>query len=71
MWQNVAFILIGLGILALIGWSFQGFITASDIPLLIRIAVSATGIGLLILIGIAIKERLAKAKTENFKEVDK
>jgi len=71
MWQNVAFILIGLGILALIGWAAQGFFTASDIPLLIRIATGAIGMGVLVLIGVAIKERLAKAKAENFKGVEK
>ncbi len=69
--QNVAFVLIGLGILALIGWSVQGFFMASDIPLLIKIAAGAIGIGVLVLIGIAIKDRLAKAKTEDFKEVEK
>ena len=69
--QNVAFILIGLGILALIGWGVQGFFMDADIPLLVRIAVGAIGVGVLALIGIAIKDRLAKAKTENFKEVDK
>ena len=71
MWQNVAFILIGLGILALIGWAVQGFFMASEIPLLIRIATGAIGAGILVLIGIAIKDRLAKAKTEDFKEVEK
>ena len=71
MWQNVAFILIGLGILALIGWGVQGFFTASDIPLLIRIAVGAISVGVLVLIGVAIKDRLKKAKTEDFKEVEK
>ena len=71
MWQNVAFTLIGLGILVLIGWSVKGFFTASDIPILIRIAVGAIGAGVLVLIGVAIKDRLAKAKTENFKEVEK
>ncbi len=71
MWQNVAFILIGLGILALIGWSAQGFFMANDIPLLIRIATGAIGIGVLVLIGVAIKDRLARAKTEDFKEVEK
>jgi len=71
MWQNVAFSLIGLGILILIGWAAQGFFMASDIPLLIRIAVGAVGAGVLVLIGIAIKDRLAKAKTEDFKEVEK
>ena len=44
---------------------------ASEIPLLIRIAVGAAGVGILILIGVAIKERLSKAKTEDFKEVEK
>ncbi len=69
--QNVAFILIGLGVLALIGWAVQGFFTASDIPLLIRIAVGVIGIGVLVLIGVAIKDRLARAKTDKFKGVEK
>ena len=69
--QNVALILIGLGILALIGWSVQGFFMASDIPLLIKIAAGAIGVGVLVLIGIALKDRLAKAKTDRFKEVEK
>ncbi len=71
MWQNVAFILIGIGILVLIGWSVEVFFMASEIPLLIRIATGAIGVGVLVLIGVAIKDRLAKAKTEDFKEVEK
>jgi len=71
MWQNIAFILIGLGILVLIGWAVQGFFMASDIPLLIRIATGVIGVGVLVLIGVAIKDRLKKAKTEDFKEVEK
>jgi len=71
MWQNAAFILIGIGILILIGWGVKGFFLASEIPLLIRIAVGAIGAGVLVLIGVAIKDRLAKAKTEKFKEVEK
>ena len=70
MWQNAAFILIGIGILVLIGWAVQGFFMASEIPLLIRITVGAVGIGILVLIGIAIKDRLTKEK-DNFKEVEK
>jgi hydrogenase-4 membrane subunit HyfE len=71
MWQNIGFILIGLGILALIGWSVKVFFMAGEIPLLIRIAVGAIGVGILVLIGVAIRDRLAKAKTEDFKEVEK
>ena len=69
--QNVAFILIGIGILVLIGWGVRGFFMEADIPLLIRIAVGAVGAGVLVLIGIAIKDRLTKAKKEDFKEVEK
>jgi len=71
MWQKVAFILIGIGILVLIGWAVKGFFTASEIPILIRIAVGAIGSGVLVLIGVAIKDRLKKAKTDKFKEVEK
>ena len=71
MWQNVAFILIGIGILVLIGWSVEGFFTSSDIPILIRIAVGIIGVGVLVLIGLAIRDRIKKAKTDEFKEVEK
>ena len=67
--QNAAFILIGLGILALIGWGVQGFFMATEIPLLVRIAVGVVGVGVLILIGVAIKDRLKKARKDEFKEV--
>jgi len=67
--QNAAFLLIGLGILALIGWGVQGFFMASEISLLVRIAVGAVGVGVLILIGVAIKDRLKKARKDEFKEV--
>ncbi len=69
--QNVAFILIGLGILTLIGWGVQGFFTESSIHLLIRIAVGVISVGVLVLIAMAIKDRVAKAKTDKFKEVEK
>ena len=71
MWQNIAFVLIGVGILVLIGWAVKGFFMASEVPLLIRIATGAIGAGVLVLIGVAVKDRLAKAKTENFKGVEK
>jgi hypothetical protein len=71
MWQNVAFILIGIGILALIGWGVKGFFTATDIPLLIRIATGAISVGILVLLGVAIRDRTTKAKKENFKGVEK
>ena len=69
--QNAAFILISIGVLSLVGWALQAFFTDSGIHILIRIAVGAIGAGVLVLIGVAIKDRLAKAKTDKFKEVEK
>ena len=47
MWQNIAFALIGLGILILIGWSAKVFFMADDIPLLVRIASGIVGVGIM------------------------
>ncbi len=71
MWQNIAFILIGIGLLVLIGWGVKGFFLDGNIHLLIRIAVGLMGAGVLILLGVAIRDRLSKAKTEDFEGVDR
>ena len=71
MWQNIAFGLMGIGILILIGWGVKGFFLDSEIPLLLRIAVGAIGAGVLILLGVVIKDRVSRAKTEDFKEVER
>jgi hypothetical protein len=71
MLQNVIYILIGLGVLILIGWGAWGFFTASEVALWVRIIIGVIGAGFLILLGIAIRDRMKKAKTDRFKEVDK
>lgn len=71
MLQRIAFFLIAVGVLGLIGWGVKGFFLADDIPIWIRIAVGAIGVGVVILIGIAIKDRLSRQGKEDFKEVDK
>ena len=71
MWQNVSFVLIFAGILILIGWAARGFFLASEIPLLVRIAAGAISAGVLILIAVAIKDRLSQKKAEKFKEVER
>ena len=71
MWQNIAFALIGIGILVLLGWAVKDFFTASEVPLIIRIAVGAVSVGILVLLGIAVRDRIAKARKENFKEIEK
>ena len=64
-------IVIGLGILAFIGWAAQGFFMADDIPLFIKVVVGVVAVGGVTLLGIAIKDRIAQAKKEDFREVDK
>ena len=71
MWQSAVLILMGMGVLALIGWSVHAFFMDSEISLLTKIAVGATGVSILILIGAAIKDRRAKARTEDFNEAER
>ena len=71
MLQKTAFTLIVAGILVLIGWAVKGFFLATDIPICIRIAVGVIGVGVLILIGIVIKDRFSGEAKDDFKEVDK
>lgn len=70
MLQKLAFLLVGLGILVLIGWAVKDFFISDEIPLVVRIAVGAIGAGVMILLGVVIKDRLAKRKKEDFKGVD-
>ena len=70
MFQKLAFALIGLGGLALIGWAVRGFFASPEIPLVVRIAVGAIAVGIVILLGVAIRDKLGKAKKKAFKEVD-
>lgn len=69
MSQKVGFALVGIGLLVLVGWSVQGFFFESEIPLVVRISAAAIAVGLIVLLGSVIRDRLAAAKTEDFKEV--
>ena len=69
--QNLLFIVIGLGVLALIGWLAKGFFTSEEIALWIRVVVgvvTVAGVGLLAMV---IRDRIRQAKSEDFKGVDK
>ena len=69
MSQKIGFALVGVGLLALIGWSVQGFFLESEIPVFVRISVGAIGLGLLVLLGSVIRDRLVAARAEDFTEV--
>ncbi len=69
--QNAAFIVIGLGILVLIGWLARGFFMADEISLFIRIVVGIVAAAVVMLFGIVVRDRIAQAKKEDFREVDK
>lgn len=69
--QNALFVIIGLGILAFIGWAARGFFMAAEISIFIRIVVGVVAVAVVALLGIAIKQRIAQAKKEDFKEVEK
>jgi hypothetical protein len=68
---NTIFIIIGLAILALIGWIAQEFFFSSEIPLVFRILVGIVAVGGITLLLVVIRDRIKQAKTEDFKGVDK
>jgi hypothetical protein len=68
---NAIFIIIGLAVLALIGWIAQGFFFTAEIPLVFRILVGIVAIGGVSLLLIVIRDRIKQAKNEDFKGVDK
>jgi hypothetical protein len=70
MLQKTVYALIGLATLGIIGYALWMFFSSSDIHLLIRIAFGIIAAGILILLGIAIRDRIVKMKKEDFKEVD-
>ncbi len=68
--QKVAFILIGGGAVAALGFFLEWFFTLPLISLGFRIAVAVVIIGLLILLASVIRERYQAAREEKFdKEV--
>jgi len=69
--QKALFVIIGLGVLALIGWGARGFFTAAEISLWVRIVVGVVAAGVVVLLGIAIRDRMKQARDEDFKEVEK
>jgi len=69
--QNLLFIIIGLGVLAVIGWLARGFFTSEEITLWIRVVVGVVAVAGVGLLGMVIRDRIRQAKSEDFKGVDK
>ena len=69
--QRIAFVLMGVGVMIIIGYFVRGFFLSSSLPLALRVAVGAIGGGIIIVLISVIRERYKAAKEEDFKEVDK
>lgn len=67
--QNLAFVLIGGGILAAIGYFLYWFFDAADIPLGFKIASAAIIVGTFMLLTVAVWQRMKSSKDEDFKGV--
>ena len=66
--NDLGVIIIGIVILALLGYLGKGFFLNADIPLALRIGVGVIGGGVLALVVRAIRARLTKNKVEKPKE---
>jgi hypothetical protein len=65
---QIGVIIIGIVILALLGYLGKGFFLNTDIPLALRIGVGVIGGGVLALVVRTIRARLTRIKTEESKE---
>ncbi|MDY6835366.1 MAG: hypothetical protein SVY53_11260 [Chloroflexota bacterium] len=66
--QKIAFLIIGIGALIGAGYYVYWFFS-SDIDLLFRLGVGAVVVGVLILLGVVIQQRIKASKDEDFKGV--
>ena len=69
--QKLAYALIGIGAVALVAWGVKEFMSDPTVDPLIRIAVAAVGLGILLLIGIVIRDRRRASKDDKFKGVQR
>ena len=69
--HKVAYALIGIGAVVLVVWGIKEFMTDPEVDLLIRIAVGAVALGLLILVGVVVRDRLRASKNDRFKGVQR
>lgn len=69
--SKIAYVLIGVGAVALVVWGVKEFLTDPGVDLLIRIAVAAVALGLLILIVIVARDRVRASKNDRFKGVQR
>ncbi len=69
--QKLAYALIGTGAVVLVVWAVKEFFTDPEVDLLIRIAVGAVGLGLLVLLGVVLRDRRRSSKDDRFKEVER
>jgi hypothetical protein len=69
--QKLAYALMGVGALALIIWGVKDFMTDATVDPLIRIAVAAVGLGVLLLIGVVIRDRVRASRNDKFKGVQR
>jgi cytochrome bd-type quinol oxidase subunit 1 len=69
MAHKIAFALIIVGAVILLGYAAYGLFSAPDIDLGIKLAMGAVALGFLILFGVVIVQRIRASKKEDYKEV--
>ena len=72
--QKLAFTLMGLGGLTLVGYGFYSlfrfFVSESTIPLAIRVAIPVVIVGFLVLFAVVLWDRIRKRRTEKFEGIE-
>lgn len=72
--RKVGMVILGIGAMLLVGYVGYYYVTLfvlnPDIPLILRLAITAIPVGLLLVLLSLIRERVRDIRRETFKEVD-
>jgi hypothetical protein len=70
MWQYIAYLMIAIGALVLVGWGIYTLFSSDEIHVLFKVAAGVIGLGALILVGVAVGDRITKTRNEDFRGIE-
>jgi len=69
--QKVGYVLVGIGIVAIGVWVVRQLFTDPAIGTFLKVAVAVVALGLLVLLGVVLRDRVRASKHDRFKGVER
>jgi hypothetical protein len=69
--QKVGYILVGAGIVAIAAWVGRQLFIDPEIAAVIKVAIAVVVLGLLVLLGVVLRDRVRASRNDRFKGVER